>query len=698
MIMNPSAPARRAAHALLLTVAAFAATSAAFAQTPLVSDVHTVTTSGSPPAVEHDFTISSPGSYKVTLSDLGAALTPPAPLASVEMAITQGNTIVGAPQILTSTGSITFSATANATYILHVIGTPSTTLGSGPIEEDVTASDGTKLYSFIDAIQNPPQQQSTSVATVDNSFTAPVSGTYTVTLTDLQFPASLQNVLLLLADSTSGQGTTLTAAGSAQVTLTAGDSCAIVAIGQEGSSAAGGLFSVSLTPPAGAASFYGTNVVPIGGVTLLQPSATTNGVLNLGAGTTTITLNDLQFPQALNAAGVAVINSSGQSVTGATYPSISSSTTTHTASGSFTASAGSYQVFGYATPTTATTVGSYAVVLTQGTTSVFDDALAVSATGGSLEPYSFDANIATAGAYNVTLTDFQFPSSLTSVQFAAEQNGTLLATPALAAGSLTVSPAKGQVALLAFAQATGSGGIFGLDVSSTSGATSAFDTTQGVGAGFKMIPLTVSAQQTLGVTATDIQFPSSLATLEAAVTTGTTVEGKIVASGSSSGSSTPVSGSFSFAASPGTTYFVNVLAQPASPATAGTYAVTVDPAPVVTLTPSATSVTSSGTVTLTWSSQNATSCTATGGSGWSGNESPSGGTVTTSALTATTTFSLSCTGGGGTGSASATVTVTAASSGGKSGGGGSFDIASILALISLLALRAGRGRGQPACF
>lgn len=696
MIMNPSASTRRAAHAVLLPAAALFAMSAALAQTPLMSDVHTVTASGSPPAVEHDFTITSPGTYKVTLSDLGAALTPSAPLASVEMAVTQGNTIVGAPQILTSAGSITISATASATYILHVIGTPGTMLGSGPIEEDVTASDGTKLYSFIDAIENPPQQQSTSVGTVDNTFTAPVSGTYTVTLTDLQFPASLQNVILLLADNTSGQGTTLNAAGSTQVTLAAGDSCAILAIGQEGSSAAGGLFSVSLTPPAGAASFYGTNVVPIGGVTLLQPSVAPEGVLNLGAGATTITLNDLQFPQALNAAGVAVINSSGQSVTG-TYPEISTSAPT-TASGSFTAAAGSYRVFGYATPTTASTVGSYAVVLTQGTTSVFDDALTVSAAGSPLEPYTFDANITAAGAYNVTLTDFQFPSALTSVQFAAEQNGTLLGTPALAAGSLTVSPAKGQVALLAFAQATGSGGIFGLDVSSTGGATSAFDTTQGVGAGFKMIPLTVSAQQTLGVTATDIQFPSSLATLEAAVTTGTTVEGKIIAGGGSSGSTTPISGTFSFSASPGTTYFVNVLAQPASPATAGTYALTVTPAPVVTLTPSVTSVNSGGTVTLTWSTQNATSCTATGGSGWSGNESPSGGTLTTSALTATTTFSLSCTGGGGTGSASATVTVTTPSSSGKSGGGGSFDIASILALLSLLALRVGRRRGHPAYF
>lgn len=687
MTMNPGALAGRAFRNALFTIATLAAAGVALAQTA-VSDVHTVTTTGSPPAVEHDFTITTAGTYTVTLTDLGAALTPSAPLASVEMAITQGNSIVGAPKVLTSTGSVTLSATANATYILHVVGAPGSALGSGPIEEDVTASNGTRLYSFIDAIENPPQQQSSSVGTLDDTFTAPVTGTYTVTLTDLQFPANLQSAMLLLADNTTSQGTTLSSAGSAQLALNAGDSCALLAVVQAAASAAGGLFSVSLTPPAGTGSFYSAKVIPIGGVTLLQSSATINGMLNLGAASTTLTVNDLQFPrEALTAANAIVVDGNGQPA--ASTSGVTSSS--HTASQTFTASAGSYRVFGYATPSSASQVGSYAVLLTQGTTSAFDAALAVSATGSLLQPYSFAANVAAAGAYNVTLTDFQFPVPLTAVDFVAEQNGALLATPAMAAGSLTVSPAAGPVALLAFAQATGSGALFGLDMSSTSGGTTAFDTTQGVGAGFKMTPLTVMSNQTLGVTATDVQFPASLSTMEAAVTTGTTLAGKIIAAGSS-GSSGPISGTFSFQATPGTTYFVNVLAQPASPANAGTYAMTVMTAPVVTLTPSATTVSSGGTVNLTWSTQNATSCTASGGAGWSGSEDPSGGTVTTSALTTTTMFSLNCTGGGGTGSASATVTVAAAPSGGKSGGGGSIDLTTLVALAGLLCFSRWRAR------
>lgn len=688
MNMISGAPAGRAFRRLLLVITALAGSSACFAQTALLSDVHTVTTSDAAPAVEHSFTITTAGTYTVTLSDLGAALTPSAPLASVEMTITQGNTMVGAPKTLTSTGSITLNATANATYILHVIGTPNATLGGSPIEEDVTATGGTKLYSFIDTLANPPQQSSSGgLGLLNDSFTAQVSGTYTVALTDLVFPAALQTAGLLLVDNTTTtQVATLPTTGSqpyqTAVTLNSGDSYEIIAFGGEASGAAGGLFSVSLTPPTGVATPYSTKVTPIGGVALLQSSATVNGIINLPAGSTTLTVNDLQFTQPLSAANAIVVDGNGQSA--ATTSGVSS--TTHTASQSFTANAGSYEVFAVAMPDPAYQVGSYAVTLTQGTTTAFDTAVAASATGAVLQPYSFAANVATAGAYNVTLTDFQFPSPLTAADFAVEQNGTLLATPAAAAGSLTASPAKGPITLLAFAQANGSGGLFGLDMTSTSGSTTAFDITQGVGAGFKMTPITVSAAETVGVMATDMVFPSALGTLEAAVTSGTTVEGKIIAGGSS-GSTGPISGTFSFQATPGTTYFVNILAQPASPAKAGTYAVTAIPAPVVTLTPSVTSVTSGGTVTLTWSTQNATSCTASGGSGWSGDESPSGGTVTTSALTTTTTFSLNCTGGGGTGSGSTTVTVTTASSG-KSGGGGSVDLAMILALASVLTMRA----------
>jgi hypothetical protein len=100
------------------------------------------------------------------------------------------------------------------------------------------------------------------------------------------------------------------------------------------------------------------------------------------------------------------------------------------------------------------------------------------------------------------------------------------------------------------------------------------------------------------------------------------------------------------------------------------------------LTSSASSVASGGTVTLTWSSQNATSCTASGGSGWTGSQATSGTLAVV--VTATETLTLTCTGAGGSAAQSITVTATAAASSG--GGGGAMEEPWILALLGLWAL------------
>ncbi len=85
---------------------------------------------------------------------------------------------------------------------------------------------------------------------------------------------------------------------------------------------------------------------------------------------------------------------------------------------------------------------------------------------------------------------------------------------------------------------------------------------------------------------------------------------------------------------------------------------TVD-APVVTLSANPTSLTSGGSTTLTWTATDASSCTASGGTGWSGAKNAVGGNQTISNLTSNQTFTLNCNGTGGSGSASASVTVTA---------------------------------------
>jgi hypothetical protein len=679
----------RALPSVPLVILALVAGTEALAQTALVGTTHTVVAQGQAPAVEHNFTITTAGSYSVTLTDLGSKLPTPAPLASVAMAVTQGSGIVGMP--VTAAGTpITLTAAANTQYTLHVVGVPGTNLGSGPIEEDVTDSKGNKVYSSIDTLSTASSQPS-GVGIVDSSFKVSSSGTYTVTMADLQFPSALQNPELIAIDTTAGiPVATLTGFGSTPTTqaLNAGDSVTILAFAQEGSSAAGGLFTVAVTPSSGAAVF-GPAIVPVGAVTLLQTSVsgTAKTSFSLSSAQATVSLADLTFPTvALASVGTTVVDATtGQ-------PALTSPIT-GTGQQNFTPSStsDSYQVYAYAVADSTANWGSYSVSVQQGTAYPFLEAQAVSSSTG-IQAFSFDASAPSAGSYVVTLTDFKFPSAIVAggLALAAVQDG-LLVKDINAAGNFTAPLSQGPVTLLAFGEsASGSSGLIGVDVSPSGGSTSVFDTTEGIGTGFSSTTFTATSAQSVQANVADLKFPAALQNLNLAVTSRSTLVGTIASAGSS--------GSFPFQATKNATYTVNVLAQPAAatnsePEAAGTYAMSVDPAPTVTLTVSPTSVASGGTASLTWNAQNATSCTASASpsnSAWSGSEtaSASGGPVTSAALTADTTFTLTCTGAGGTASGTATVSVTASSSGGGGhGGGGSMDPELLLALAVMLGLR-----------
>jgi len=676
----------RVVRSFLPAILALVASGGALAQTPLAGTVHTVTPLGQPQAVERNFTVKNAGSVSVTLTDFGSKLTSPltpAPLAYVAMAVTQGSSVVGTP--VTAPGTpITFDAMSNTTYTIHVVGLPGPNLGSGPIAEDVTDSKGNNIFHSTDLLFVPPQQ-SNQVGLLAQSLPAQGGGSFTLALTDLQFPAALQGAAVLLIDTTAGTAVEQPNVGSTSVMLNANDSYVVIEYGVEGSGQSGGLFGVALTPTAGGAAIY-TALVPVGAVTLLQTSVSgqAQSSFTLGSSQATLQLTDLSFPTVpLSVVGAAVVDATTQTlaapaVTGTGAQNISAPSTTD-----------SYQVYSYGVADSTTNEGSYSVAVQQGTSFPFFEAQAVSSSS-ALQAFSFDTSVPSAGSYVLTLTDFKFPVQLMSDALAAVQNGQPL-TSLNAAGKVSASFSKGLVTLLAFGSEGGqpaSPGLMGVDLSPSGGGAAVFDVTEGIGTGFSSTTFTTQSAQAVQANVADLKFPAALGSLNLAVTSGTTLVGSISSAGSS--------GNFPFTTTANATYNVNVLAQPATPASAqqepaGTYAMSVDPAPTATLTASSMSVASGGTVNLTWSSQNATSCTASAtpsNSGWSGSENPSGGPAATAAITADTTFSLACTGGGGTANASVTVNVTAAPSGsGGHGGGGALDLGSLLALAALVALR-----------
>jgi len=629
------------------------------------SIVHTVADSDQAVPLEYTFTISTPGTYQLTLTDLGAQAPLNAPLADVKLAITSGTAIVGTP--LASPGTTQFSAVAG-TYVIHVTGKPGVGLGSGPVGIEVASTAGgapVALFSGTLALAASSLPSDESV--LSDSFTVTTAGSYQLALSDLQVPQALSVVLaVIIAPGASTPAAVLGGGGpnTTTVALVAG-TYDVFGVGQAGSSNSG-LFSVSVTAVGGTTPLY-SNVQPIGATTLV-------GNVPLQAGSYTLNLADLQFPAALLQLE-AVVTLNGQAV---------QAPLTAAGSESFTAAAATYQVF--AAPSAAASGGGYTVDLRSSSgASLLDVARAVSGSGGAVLGYSFDAALQSGGTFTLDLADFAFPTAFTTLQAVAVQNGATLGAGLSAAGTVNISATSGALSLLVFATPNASSlpsaGLFGIDVASGAGASPLFQATQAVGEPFSSQQVSIPTGGLYTVTASDLGFPQTLQSLAVVVTQGSSLVGSIYAS--------PSSGTLTFKATPGD-YLVNILAQPQGASDeAGTYAVEVASAPsppTAKLISNVTSVQSGGTVTLQWSSENATSCTGSSSpqSGFSGTL-PTSGTLTSSALTVSTTFTLTCTGiGGASTPQSIAVTIT------KGGGGGAISPA-LLALLASLAVARARG-------
>jgi hypothetical protein len=625
------------------------------AQTPVLDEVHTIAAPTTAVPVEETFNVSTAGTYTVALTDLGASLPTPAPLASVKMAVTSGDALVGAP--LVGQGVLTLPSLTPGTYKLHVVGMPSNTPGSGPIGIQVDGPGMTPIDTFQDTLALPSGALPNGEAVLDDSFMVSSNGNYTVTLTDLKLPVSLTTLTLLLIQEGSATPLVILPNGGslqATVALTAGVTYDIFAVGQADATANAGLFSSVVAPSGGGTTVFG-RAVPVGNTVLV-------GSVPLKAANDTLTLTDLKYPAALSQVG-ALLTLNGQPIV----------TLAAAGSQAFAASVATYDLYAVGTGAAAAPgAGSYAlqVTPTAGGTPFFSAARPVTTTGGALSAYSFDTSLTGAGSYTVSLADFQFPAALVSLQLSAVQNGALLGTPLAAAGDLNINAATGPLSLLVFTQATASGGLFGIDITPNAGGSAVYAVTQGVGILFSARQVPITAAGNYSVTATDLGFPAKFANYDTIVTQGSKSVGYVFGGGT-----------FNFTATTGT-YFVNFIAQATGTDEAGTYALTIataPPAPVVNLSVDKPQVTSGSTVDIIWSSQNATACTASGG--WSGTRALSG-TVTSAALTANTTFTLNCTGAGGSQSQSVMVTVTAAS-----GGGGAMGAELLVILFGLSCLR-----------
>ena len=616
---------------------------------------------GSPsvaPPAEFAFTTTVAEALTVTLTDLQT----PAAFASLQIAVTLGDTLVGSASVDPTTLTATVAIPAGiGNYVLRVIGAPvavqSSTLAIGSFGACVTRASAPSTCiaadSFSANIQTPSTPSTTPSSALNTTFQSTVSGVYTVTITDDVFPVPLQSVSGGIAAGSTPIANL--AAGTNQVTLSAGVIYTLIIGALADANVQAGLYGVQIADPSGAVIFDQTE--PVG----KMPGAA--GVTNPAAQTLGVTLNDFAYPAALATVGVAL--TSGSTSLGAL---------TAPGTAMVAAPAGSVQIWQYAVSSGQPGVYSIGVIPATGS-SLYSITQVVNPSATTGQTFAFVQNLTAAGTYTLAVTDFQFPSALTSVPVGTvAQNGVIL--PQSSTGAFTAAVGDIVILVNAMPPATGSG-IFDVAVA-TGGASpqTIFDQTQTVGALFTTQPLNVAAAGSYDVTLSDLKFPSAFQDLAVLVSQGGQVLGKIFGGGTFSLTVQPGTYSLTFVNTPSST----AGTMPGSTANYGLYSVHVQSsAPTVTFSTAAASVAAGQNAQLTWSSQNATACSASGNSGWNGSE-PVSGTASV-AIAATVTLTLTCTGAGG--SATQMVSISATAAPAKSGGGGSLDLTLLWVLGAL---------------
>lgn len=607
------------------------------------------------PPSEYFFTASSAAALTVTLTDFQA----PAAFTSLQVAVTLDGALVGTATLQSGATTATLSVPAAAgSYGLHVIGTPNATQGLGTFGVCVApAGNATACIaadSFSGTVQTPATPSSNGASALVNGFTSTVAGTYTITLTDDAFPAALASVSAGIA-----QGATFIAVniptGTTQLTLSAATSYTLLVAAQADPTTLAGLYGVQITDPNGQV-VYG-HTLPVGKMT----SAT--NVSNPAAQSLQLSLSDLAYPAPLASLGVAITSGA----TALTPPLLVAGTTP-----SFQAPAGVLSLWQY--PVATAQPGVYSVTLAGAGGNLYS-AVQVAQPANALAATSFAyvVTVPAAGTYTVAATDFQFPVALQSLSVTVAQQGQVLTPDA----SGNVTAAAGPVVVLVNAQsATGSSGIFAVTMAQSGSSTLLLDQTQAVGGVFSTGTFTFGSAGAYEVSLNDLAVPTAFQNLAMVVSSGGHLLGKIYGSGTFPISLQPGQYSLIFVATPGAQNY-------------GLYSIDIVPTkPSVTLSASATSVAAGQPVQLTWSSQNATSCAASGATGWNGSEPQSGTAGVT--ITASVTLTLTCSGAGGSASQSVSVAATGTppASGSGGGGGGALDPAWVLGLLALVLARA----------
>jgi hypothetical protein len=304
------------------------------------------------------------------------------------------------------------------------------------------------------------------------------------------------------------------------------------------------------------------------------------------AGTYQVTLTDLgalQMPTPVPLASATLAITSGNKVVGTPLVATSGSTSWNM---TFSATPGTYVIHVVGTLSTASGAaaipgyGSIGMLVTNTANNAqvgaFSGVLALPATGtpSNVGTLNDSFSVSTAGGYQVTLTDLQLPTALSTLTLAmlAQGSSTLLANlvtgsapnPLIATATVSLQPGIVYQVVAGGESGAVNAGLYGVNVSPAGGGTPVYTNTIPVGAVTSVgKPALTAASYTLSFA--DLAFPNALSQAAAAVT----LNGQSVVQLSATGTSAP----FSASATP---YQVFALGLPASGGQ-GSYTLSVQP-------------------------------------------------------------------------------------------------------------------------
>jgi hypothetical protein len=304
------------------------------------------------------------------------------------------------------------------------------------------------------------------------------------------------------------------------------------------------------------------------------------------AGTYQVTLTDLgaqQVPTPVPLASATLAITTGNKVVGTPLVATSGSTSWNM---TFSATPGTYMIHvvgALSTVSGAAAIPGYGTIgmLVTNTASnaqvaAFSGALALPATGtpSNVGTLNDSFTVSTAGSYQVTLTDLQLPTALTTLTLAmlAQGSSTLLANlstgaapnPLVATSAVSLQPGTVYQIVAGGESGAVNAGLYGVNVSPAGGGTPVYTNTIPVGTVISVgQPALTAASYTLSFA--DLAFPTALSQAAAAVT----LNGQSVAQLAATGTSSP----FNASATP---YQVFALGLPASGGQ-GSYTLSVQP-------------------------------------------------------------------------------------------------------------------------